>query len=272
MILKNDLTIVVMAYDSYSDVWPGFVKCKQKYWKDCQYETVMINCDTAIENLNENVSGGFNRVICAGTGLEWTERLHIGLKEIKSPYVLLWLEDLFLSQEFSNEVVERYIDILKMHEEVGHIRICKDLQYQKEYPEDDTLGEILPGHAYRVSTHPAIWKTEYLMKLTEEPMDAWNFEYQKGFSCDEYNLKSLIVKEEVFRFTNMVWRAKWTKEAVRLDKLEQLDIDYSKRKKHSLWSNIITSVNTMIYKFVGADRITRLVMKRRKMGKGIPNA
>lgn len=268
--MNKDLTILLMAYDSYNDVWPGFVKCKKKYWKDCPYEMIMINCDVPLEKLNKNVQTGVDRVICAGKKTEWTERLHKALEEIDTPFVLLWLEDLFLDKKLDTSRIISYIELMNKNTDIGHIRICKDAEYQLEYDEDNTLGELLPNHAYRICTQPALWRKDYLYELTKEPMDAWNFEYQMGFKCDDYNMRCFITKDDLFHFTNMVWRGKWTKEAVALDKKEHLDIDYNHRKKHSIWSNLKTNINSLIYIVLGPDLVTKIVMKRRKMGKGIP--
>lgn len=266
------MSIIFMAYDSYNDVWPGFIKCKNKYWEDCDYPIIMVNCATEKEQLSENVSSGVDRVICVGKETEWTERLHKALENIESRYILLWLEDLFVDRPLDSMIIKSYVDLMDKHEDIGCIRICNDSGYQRECEWDKTLGELLPGHAYRVSTHPSIWRKEYLYQLTEKYVDAWNFEYQVGYECDKYSYRNFITKKDVLHFTNMVWRAKWTKEAVQLDKKENLEIDYSKRKKHSFWSNFKTDINTLIFKVLGADRVTKIVMKRRANGKGIPKA
>lgn len=270
--MTEELTIILVAYDSYNDVWPGFIKCKQKYWNNCPYKTIMINCNVPKEQLPENVKNGLNDVLCEGLNTQWTERVHTALQKINTPFVLLWLEDLYIDRFIDNDVIINYLNILKNNNDIGHIRLCNDTNFQLDFIDDDSLGEILPNHAYRVSTHPALWKKDYLYQLTEKPMDAWNFEYQAGYFCDKYNLRSLMTKKDVLHFSNMVWRAKWTREAVILNKKENLNLDFSHRKKHSLFSNLKTDIDKIIYKVLGAELVCKIVSKRRMKGKGIPKA
>ena len=256
------MIILMMAFDSYSDVWEGFMHCKQKYWSDCQYPMVIVTCE------EKNVPSGIDRVITTGKELEWTERLHKALEQIDSAFVLLMLEDLYIDKAIDTERIKQCIDLMKQYN-IGHLRLMPDIKYQQNFDKNTEYGEYTEGHAYRISTHPAIWKKEYLYELTEKRMDAWNFEYLISFESAKYPEKCLCTKDKVVSFTNTIWRQKWTREGVALCNREGLTIDFSKRPKHSVWSNLKTDINTLIYHIVGADRITKIIIKMRRNVKKI---
>lgn len=254
---ETDMTILMMAFDSYNDVWDGFVHCKEKYWSDCRYPMVIVTCEET------NVPQGIDKVITTGSGLEWTQRLHKALEQIDSRFVLLMLEDLYIDRKVNSGRIAQCISLMKEHS-IGHLRLMPDIKYQRDYEKNDKYGEYTKGHAYRISTHPAIWKKEYLCSLTEKAMDAWNFEYLVSFESNKYPEKCLTCKDKVISFTNTIWRQKWTREGVALCKQEGVTIDFTKRKKHSAWSNLKTDINALIYHIVGADRVTKLIIKQRK--------
>ena len=69
------------------------------------------------------------------------------------------------------------------HQEIGHLRLLPNLKYKAGYQKDIAYGEYLLGQAFRISGHPAIWKREYLLMLTEPIMSAWDFEYLGSQRC-----------------------------------------------------------------------------------------
>ena len=81
-------TILVMSSDGYEDCWSPFFQLKDKYWKDCPYETYVAtetkDCKYA-KTLKHNYPID-----------QWTTRIREALKEIKTKYVLLMVDDFLL--------------------------------------------------------------------------------------------------------------------------------------------------------------------------------
>ena len=254
---KEDMTILMMAFDPYCDVWDGFMYCKKKYWPDCKYPMVIVTCEET------TVPHGIDRIITTGKELEWTERLHKALEQIDSKYILFMLEDLYIDSRVNSDRIDQCIELMEQYD-IGHLRLMPDIKYQQDFDKNTEYGEYTEGHAYRISTHPAIWTKEYLYKLTEKKMDAWNFEYFISFESTNYPEKCLCTKDKVVSFTNTIWRQKWTREGVALCNREGLVIDFSKRPKHSVWSNLRTDINTFIFHIAGADRVTKMIIKKRQ--------
>ncbi len=253
---KLKLTILMMSFDSYHDVWDGFYKCKEKYWPDCAYPTVQVTCEEVEK------PDGADRLIAAGADTEWTERLHTALEEIDSQYVFLMLEDLYIDKPVDNERIEGFLSFLEQHPDVGHLRLYPDIDWQQDYEDVPEFGEYVRDHAYRITTHPAIWRREYLLRLSEPVMDAWNFEYRQSFASNELSEACLTTKDIALSFTNTIWRGLWTKEGMELCKKVGIPVDLSYCRKHSVWSNLKTRLGEIVYILLGAERVTRWKMKR----------
>ena len=52
---NSDLSIVVVSYDGYSDLWEDFFALKNKYWTDCPYPTYLANNIKEFQFMNVNV-------------------------------------------------------------------------------------------------------------------------------------------------------------------------------------------------------------------------
>ena len=98
--MDKRLTIMVDSFDGYSDLWPYFFELFHKYWTDCPYETKLV-C---------NLKDYDEKLIKVGEEKDWVTRTLSALTKISTPYVLLLLEDYFLSKPICNAQFEQVFD------------------------------------------------------------------------------------------------------------------------------------------------------------------
>lgn len=251
----NNLTILIMAFDAYNDVWKPFEYFFRKNWSDCKFPIAIATCT------DEKGMEICDKVITTGDKMEWTARLHKALQEIDSPYVLMLLEDLYIDRKVDSKEIDKCIETLKSHQDIGHLRLLPNLKYKADYCQDSSYGEYLPGQVYRLSTHPAIWKREYLLKLTEPIMSAWDFEYLGSQKCCDLPERVICTKKAVIHFTNSVWRSKWTTEGVRLCKKNNIELNFSKRPQYTFTENIRVKMKTALYHILGPELSTRISLR-----------
>lgn len=254
----KDMTVAIMAFDSYSDVWEPFNFFFKKNWTDCNYPIYMITCNNA-EGMEI-----CERVILTSDRMEWTERLHAALMQIETPYVLIMLEDLYIDRKVNSNEIKRCIEVMKKDADIGCIRLLPNIKYKKIYERNSAFGEYLPGQAYRMSTHPSIWKREYLIKMTEEVMSAWDFEYIGTQTCCRYPERILCTRQTVVHFTNGIWRSKWTTEGVKLCKKNNLTLDFDYRPKYTFRENLWIKSKIALYHILGPSLSTKLSVLLRK--------
>ena len=118
--MKNNLTILVVSYDGYRDMWNDFFNCKKLNWPDCPYETVLAN------NIDDFQYEGV-RVINCGKDAQWSTRTRKALEAINTKYVCFMLEDFFISKKVETTVIE---DVLKTME-TNEIKYYKLLSLSK---------------------------------------------------------------------------------------------------------------------------------------------
>lgn len=98
------LTIVVDSFDGYCDLWPCFFDVFKKQWKDCLYEIKLVS--------NHKKYNGID-TITVGDEVCWSDRTLKAIKQVKTDYVLLLLEDYFFGEKVKNKDIKNAINFMK---------------------------------------------------------------------------------------------------------------------------------------------------------------
>lgn len=208
---NNNLTILVVSYDGYKDLWPDFFKCKRENWPDCPYETVLSNNSEPFSF--ENV-----RVINCGDDALWSQRTIKALENIKTKYVLFMLEDFYISRPVDTSLVEGIIGLMQ-REGIKYYKLLTILPFRTpKYKRFDHLHVIPANYKYGISLMAAVWDTEFLKeKVGSGNYNPWKFESDRN--CEALNADKRIVgvydKRNVLNICHMVVQGKYLPEAVR---------------------------------------------------------
>ena len=217
--IKNDLTVVVSSCDRYQDILRPFSVCFRKFWEDCP-SGVMLATETTPPDMEDTV---FNRIVPAGAGTSWCERLYACLEQAKTPYILLVLDDFFLKAPVSNQRIEALLETAKeMH--AAHLRLEPLPKPQRRITGE--VGEYVKGQAYRVSAQIAIWDRAYLMRMLKEigKSELWYFERQGSFISEKYDQISLGCYQTVMPFEEIICAARWLPGGIKFCQKENIPI------------------------------------------------
>ena len=115
--INNDITMLILSCDSFSDLWDGHIKSLNINWPNRDFKTYIVSESNPI---------GFSGVdvICCGKNLEWSERLLYALTFVKTEYVLLTLDDYFLVKKIDTELFDYYFNFVKEHD-LDYFRLYK---------------------------------------------------------------------------------------------------------------------------------------------------
>src|SRR6476646_3876365 len=102
----DQCSILIPSCDTYSDLWEPFLTLFHKYWPDCPYPIFL---GSNAEDYNDSRV----RMIHAGHGNNWSNRVREQLERISSPYVLMMLEDFFLRCPVQTDRVEVCLSALE---------------------------------------------------------------------------------------------------------------------------------------------------------------
>lgn len=216
----DKVSILVVGFDGYIDVWNHFFYLMNKYWKG-RPKTYLATSELSPKY--ENVE-----VIKAGKGSEWSKRAYSALEQIHTPYVILMLEDFFITDYVNNDVVKECLELVEK-DDIKFYQILVQLIKQswekgKSYKGNKHIHIIPQDKKYGINLQAAIWKTEFLReKIGRENYNAWIFEMNQ-LESEKYNEKKieyLIDDRNILNITHAVVQSKYLRSAIK--KMKRID-------------------------------------------------
>ncbi len=223
----QNLSVLVISCDKYSDLWPYFFSLFEVRWPDCPYPVWLGSNDKVWSDRRV-------RPICVGADTTWAANVRAMLQAIETPYVLPLLEDFFLTDPVLtgdlagalNAAISLNADCLRVT--VSRRSLPKN-NTVRSYAGTCSVGEILPGTPYRVSTQAAIWKKSALLAMLDEDYSAWDFEIIGSQVAERLPVRIYGVSESIIKYRHAVERGKWLPQGIENCQAAGLTIDFTKR-------------------------------------------
>ena len=238
--MRDNLTLLLVSYDGYSDMWPTFFECKEHFWPDCPYPIVLTNNEKSFKAQNLSV-------INCGKEAQWSTRTRVALESIESKYVLFLLEDLFISDKVKTEDIQTAIDLMEK-DNLDYYKIMTFSKIRtKSYKGIDYLHEIPASLPYGISLQAAIWKREYFLKMIgSEVYNPWVFEVRRLEEEQNCSNSGAIVgvfdDRNILNICHMVVQGKYLPRSVSTIRSKGIRIETSSRPIMSWKENLIYSV------------------------------
>lgn len=161
-------TVVINSCDRYADIWGAFFTLLDRYWPDRPWPMVL-NTET-VPSPRADVPA-----LHTVPGTPWTRRLQGVLARLGTPYVLLILDDFFLTAPV--DTAEAVACLRRMEEDRG-------IACFSFYPTTgNTEASAWPGYEqrpqtglYRFNAQVGLWRREQLMGFLDADEDAWEWE------------------------------------------------------------------------------------------------
>ncbi len=164
--------------------------------------------------------------LLSGPDKDWSTSLLNILDQIHTPYIFLWLDDMFPIKKIN---VSRFTDTLEFMKSKRAVHIhAEATPAPDKILSNGTFGEYKKGAPYR-ATAMGFWNVPALKKLLIPGENPWNFEimgsyrtsYMDGFYC---------AMKPVFLKMNVVEKGKIFNDAYRYCKKHNIPLNTSKRE------------------------------------------
>ena len=207
--MNPDCTVLVTSCDAYRDVEGPFLALFRRYWPDCPFELVVNGETGAVE--------GFDRAVLSGRGKSWSQMLVEALDAVYTPYVLMLMNDYYLSSPVDTGLFLRRLAEAKSLDALNY-RLCPD------------PPRAVKNTAYSVSCKAGIWNRQFLRDLAAKTKSAWEFERYGSYMFDESDPRPLLVTErQEFPFLDVVHKGYWEPFGLALLEREGITPDLSAR-------------------------------------------
>jgi len=226
--------LVILSNHKYEDLWHINLHYLRKNWPEI-YDRTFIVTDKKIDALIENIS-----VISIESPF-FSERLHEALKKISAKFIVLLLDDYFLTKRIQNSKIETIIKIMEVNN-IDYVRLFKiPNQRKKQFDSNKKLYKLNININYSINLQPSVWNKESLLKISQEFMNPWEFEVAIREKSLENNYNCHATNGEELPFNHGLLRGRFFRKTYR--KIKQDCLIISGRKK----MNIIEELR---YKFI----------------------
>lgn len=210
----KDIAILFVGFDGYKDVWDHCFSLLNKNWSD--RPKTYLACSELQPNY-ENVE-----VINAGKDAEWSRKVQVALEKIPQKYVLLMLEDFFVSDIVDNEVFDSVLNTVKT-DGIKFYQVLVQLIHQSAIKGESYKGNknihIIPvDKKYPLNLQAAIWEKEFLEECVgKENYNAWQFEINQieRTNINRDRIEFLIDDRNICNITHTIVQSKYLPGAVK---------------------------------------------------------
>jgi hypothetical protein len=206
--LAPDVSAVVLSHDGYADLWPAFFELLFRFWPDLPYPLHLVSNRRTFPH---------DRVIPVRVGDDrsWSETLARALDHIPGRYVLLMLEDYFLTGPVDTASLTRlHAAMVKLG--AVYLRLVPAPKPDSPCPGFSDIGYINKGAPYRASLQVAFWERSALLGLLREDETAWDFELKGSRRSDQISYPFLSVYDaRALQYRHAVRRGRWIPHAIR---------------------------------------------------------
>jgi len=214
----NNIAVLVVSCDKYSDLWSPFFSLFRRFWPDCPFPVYLLSNQKSCD-INGVVP------ILVGEDVSWSDNLRFGLDQINEEFILMWIEDLLLIKKVDTEVIQsicsEFIKISGNYIRLNH-RVKPDVPFNKYF------GHISSGAIYRTSTVLSLWRKDVLHGLLKTGESAWDFEIYGTVRSDKYD-GFYSSCDNYFKVINCIIKGKWQRNAV--EKITSLGIEINTDKR-----------------------------------------
>ena len=226
--MENSLSVLICSCDKYEDAWLPFSFFLNKFWNNSFFPIYLMTNFKKYEDNRINT-------IKTGEDIDWSTNFLKAINEIKTKYILIFMEDYFLTEKPDTDFIKKALNYME-HNKISYFRLfpCPGPDKIIDKIDDIEIGEIEKKSEYRVSLQLAIWDKDYLKRLIKIGESAWEFEIKgterTNFMEDRLISISRNTRYPIKYFCTAIVKGYWKREAVKLCEENGIKIDLKKRK------------------------------------------
>ncbi|HFR4093045.1 TPA: hypothetical protein ACHWJB_001758 [Streptococcus suis] len=220
----NNVSLLIIGYDPYEDVWNHYFELLNKYWKERPKTYLATN---SLAPIYEGVT-----VIPAGDDAEWSKKVQKSLSLIETDYVILLLEDFFTTNFVDNNRLNDLLEIISENE-IKYCKLLNQAKFRGKTFKNYNFLRVTPNSdGYAISLQPSIWDKQFLSDCVgDENYNAWIFELYKvrDYIPNKVTIDVISDDRNVLEITHAIVQSQYLRKAVRVFSRQNYLFDYTKR-------------------------------------------
>jgi hypothetical protein len=201
-----NVALVIASCDRSADLWPGLMMSFARFWAGRTFPSYAIT-----NSLQANVPTV--TTIPVGNDLSWSDTVLLGLKKVPEEFVLLWIDDHYLTRAVDCSRVDSTVRAFVETPGANYLRLQTLPKADRHF--NQHFGVILPGRVYRTSVIASLWRKSVLEGLLRPGESAWQFETSGSLRADHipgffaawrehFAIENMMIKGKLRRIS--LWR------------------------------------------------------------------
>ncbi len=224
--MADRLSIYVSSFDDYADIWPVFFTRFFKHWPNCPFPVYL----GTVSKTHDDA-----RVLPlhAADHKNWSSRAIEHLQQVKSPYVLMMLEDFMLDCPVDSDLLSKLVALMDRFD-LHAIRLFPEPPPALAMPGVPLIGFQGLGQLNRTSTHATIWRRESLLELIHPGESLWEFEVNGSVRSNRFAGGICGCWRPALHYVMAVGKGRWFRCALRNLARDGIRPDLSVRSAETL--------------------------------------
>jgi hypothetical protein len=236
---KQDLGIIVLSCDKYSDLWEPFFDLFFLHWPDCPYDVYLASNKLKYNDPRVNS-------LLSGEDTDWSSGVRRCIQQIDHSYIMLFLDDAFLTSKINTAKIQKLAQ-MAINEKADYLRLrpCPE----PDIPYNELIGIISKDSPYRTSIFASIWPKETFLDLLVNGESAWAFEIKGSMRSSKYD-RFYSTWDDFFSYIHVVENGRYIRHSAKLLKTMGVRLNYNKIKLISWWDDYIVKNMISIGKLI----------------------
>ncbi len=229
---QESLVIVICTCDAYQDALGPLFTLLTRYWPQCKNYKIVLNTESLDYQFDGLEITSFNLYGGKTEGITWSKRLRDTLEQISSKYVFIYLDDFYLCREVDNDMFNKCVDFLDMHENAANINVHYSPSHKRPLKDFPLLARRSRLSRYLLNLQASIWRRDCLMDCLREHESAWDLERFGSIRAMFSRRDFYTVLTPIFYYRpdlHGLSRGKWNPHTPELFNKEGIVIDFSRR-------------------------------------------
>lgn len=210
----DDVSIVIPTFDKYSELWHPTTTLLYRQWPTL----LTTHKHVPIYLISNEETFGDPRITNLTVGQEnkTLASLLQGLKQIKTTYVILILDDYLMTKPVNLERLNEVINLAK-RDDTGYIELDGDVDREDapHVPGIEGVTVKALDSKYRLNTQAGLWKRDVLMSFIDPNEHNRDFEIQGSIRSRQVkNPFYQLSKNPVFTYLNAANEGRYIKSAI----------------------------------------------------------
>ena len=177
-----------------------------------------------------------------GNDRDYSSNLLSMLGRIEQDWIILWLEDRFLSGPVDTGRMCKLVQHAQ-DKNAGYLKLIANYPLAQVADSSLQIGEIPKGVRYRVSMTVALWQKKVLSRILRSGETAWDIERNGSIRADDFDEKFYCIPSGMkdnppIENIHGIVKGKWVRGAYHFLCREGLQDCMEKRPVESIWSLI----------------------------------